>query len=56
MYYKDMGGGGSFAVLLLWEPLKYTKKSMEVLPKKEAIKSIKTITYDLIGDRLAHGR
>jgi hypothetical protein len=25
---------------------------MEVLPKKEAIKSIKTITYELIGDRL----
>jgi hypothetical protein len=39
----------------LWIPPKYTKKSMEVLPKKEAIKSIKTTTYDLIGDRLDHG-
>ena len=32
-----MGGGGGYYDLLLWEPPKYTKKSIKELLKKEAM-------------------
>jgi hypothetical protein len=34
------------------EPPKYTKKTMEELPKKEAIEPIESMVYIIIGDRL----
>jgi hypothetical protein len=51
--YKDTGGGVSECVELLWEPLTYTKKSME---EPDVIKITANVhkkgKIKVIGDRL----
>jgi hypothetical protein len=49
-----MGGGGELLCLLLWEPLKYTKKSMEedlLSTQKRAFKKRLDITKKSIDNK-----